>query len=113
MRLILCFLLAPILSACATSFSLLDRELPILRGQNIEVAINYLGLPNQESTIAGRKVYLWSTRENNPFDQRAQPLACQIRMAVDSVGTILQVGYGGANGTCFVYADPLRPLLNK
>lgn len=125
-----------LLAACATSFDTFDRALPILKGQDVKVAIGYLGIPDQEYDIAGKKVYVWTTTGTNPFPTAVTtttdgtagtkpfkatsttyaydptPLGCKIKMATEN-GVVTSIEYDGNNGPCFKYSDRLTPLLNK
>ncbi|MBG7619367.1 hypothetical protein I5R65_07815 [Herbaspirillum sp. AP02] len=51
---------AAALTGCAT-WGQLDDGLKGLLGQPIDVAINKIGYPNSEQTIAGRKLYRWGS----------------------------------------------------
>lgn len=128
-------LLGLLLTACATSFDTFDRALPKLKGQNIKVAINYLGIPDQEYEIAGKKVYVWSTTGTNPFPTAITtttdgtagnkpfkatsttyaydptPLGCKVKIATDNE-IVTNIEYDGNNGPCFKYSDRLKPLLD-
>ena len=53
---IICLALLAV-SACASQS--LNSGLPHLVGKKIDYAIGYLGHPNSESKIAGKKVYMW------------------------------------------------------
>jgi len=111
MKRIVMALLVPILFAgCAMSFDTLDLALPKLRGQSINVAINYLGIPDREYEIAGNKVYEWTTSGPNPFAPTAPHLGCSIKASTVD-GLVQRFNYNGSNGTCQVYADRLKPLL--
>lgn len=129
-------ILSALLAACATSFDTLDRALPVLKGQNIKVAIEYLGIPDQEYEVAGKKVYVWATSGTNPFPTATTtttdgaigtspikatsttysydptPLGCKIKAATENE-IITRLEYDGNNGPCFNYSNRLKPLLNK
>lgn len=104
-------LLIPALFAgCATSFETLNVALPKLHGKTINVAINYLGIPAREYSIAGNKVYEWTTVGPNPFSPASQNLSCTIKLSTSN-DVVRGYDYDGSNGTCQVYADRLKPLL--
>ncbi len=129
-------LFSVLLTACATSFDTFDHALPILKGQNVKVAIAHLGIPDQEYVVAGMKVYVWSTTATNPFPtaittitdgtagntsfkatsttyaRDSTPLGCTIKMATDN-DIVTRIEYDGNNGPCFKYSERLRPLLHK
>lgn len=52
-------LVAVVLTGCAT-FKNMDAGLGSLVGQPVDMAIARLGYPTSETTIADRKVYIWS-----------------------------------------------------
>ena len=127
--------LCSVMTACATSFSTLDKALPQLRGQGISEAVRYLGVPSHEYETVGRKVYVWSTTDVNPFsgtttDTRGrigntpftatsqttggprERLSCTLRI-VTLNGVIEDYNYTGNNGACFRYSDRLEPLVRR
>ena len=136
MKTIVGILTAAILAGCATSFDTLDKALPQLTGRNISFAADYLGIPDQEYTIAGRKVYVWNSSMNNPFVrpvtttttgtvgttpfsavstgyvQDNSPMSCKIRMITDNE-IIQRIEYDGNNGACMKYSERLKPLLGN
>ncbi len=71
------------LSAC--SHKKLDTSLQTLQGQNIQVAINYLGIPDDKFTLQEKEVYVWG-REQTTVRQ-------------SPIGTYGSVGYGSRGGT--------------
>ena len=129
-------LFSVLLTACATSFDTFDHALPILKGQNVKVAIDYLGIPDQEYAIAGKRIYVWDTTTTNPFPTAITtttdgtagntpfkatsttyvhdptPLGCKIKMATDN-DIVTRIEYDGNNGPCFKYSERLKPLLDK
>jgi hypothetical protein len=123
-------LLALALAGC-TSFSVLDREMPKLVGQPIDVAVQKLGFPNNEQTIMGQKVYTWNTSQSSfsvvpttsvttayvgtvpvqatttSFTTEDSSLSCVLRLIVDDKGIIRRYTYTGNNGACFTYSNRL------
>lgn len=57
MRFVIALLMCVLLSGCASAR--LNDGLPHLVGKKIDYAIGYLGYPQSEQTIAGKKVYTW------------------------------------------------------
>lgn len=47
--------------------SAIKKSLYKLEGQNLDSAIDRLGLPQAEQSIAGRKVYIWSDDDSSSF----------------------------------------------
>lgn len=88
----LCLLAA----ACAADAT--RQTMMSLKGQPIEAAIARLGVPHEERTIAGRKVFVWNaTRAFDGNDYR-----CQLRIVMDgpAVGTW---EIDGQNAACSVF----------
>ena len=73
-----------------------------LVGQPLDAAIAKLGVPTSESTVANRKVYVWSTRNL----VEGTEYRCQIRVVMngDVIGTF---DWEGNNGGCQRYASML------
>jgi hypothetical protein len=61
-----CFSLA-LLTSCASQA--LNENLPHLQGKDIYLAIRYLGHPDAETTIAGKKVYIWGHQQSGTYLQ--------------------------------------------
>ncbi|WP_157745671.1 hypothetical protein [Thiohalobacter thiocyanaticus] len=125
-----------LLTACAMSFDTFNRALPKLKDKNINVAIDYLGIPDHEYVVAGKKVYVWTTSERNPFPTAVTttttgnagnqpfnatstsyipdpgPLSCTIKMQTEQ-DIVRRIEYEGNNGTCFKYSDRLKPLITQ
>lgn len=127
-------IVATLLVSCATSFDTLDRALPQLDGKHITVAADYLGIPDGEYMVAGRKIYVWSSSTINPFVRplttstngtvggsqfsaisttyapNNTTLNCRIRMST-SDDIIHRIEYNGNNGACMIYSERLKPLV--
>ena len=87
------FLLVLFVAAC--SFGRLEAGLPLLKGRNIETAIQYLGIPDAQMEIAGRDVFVW----NNAYSVNSVT-------PVTSYSNATAYGYGGmatAYGTSTAY----------
>jgi len=74
-----------------------------LLGQPLSAAVARLGVPTDERTIAGQKVYIWSTRD---FYEGTET-KCQIR-AIMNGNVIGSWDYEGNEGQCQRYAARLR-----
>ncbi len=72
-----------LLSGCASQA--IKEGMTGLQGQPLSAAIAKLGMPNDERTIAGQKVYIWMSRT---MDEGTE-LKCVIRviMAGDVIGS--------------------------
>ena len=108
-----------LMTACATSFSTLNQALPLLQGQDIQMSMDYLGIPDQEYIIAGKKVYVWGTSRINPFNATStsygndnRRLRCTIKMITENE-IVQRIEYDGNNGACFKYSDRLKLLLDR
>lgn len=122
------------LSGCM-SFDIFEQAWPELKGKNIQVAIDHLGIPSGQYVVAGKNVYVWSTSEsftsltaspsntvgtvgNASFSASSMSympttsqLSCVVKISTDS-GIIERMEYDGSNGTCFKYSERLKPLLS-
>jgi hypothetical protein len=124
-------LAAPALSSCV--FQRLNEGLPRLMGRDIHEAINVLGYPSDQRVIAGDTVYTWSTGATVPFPvtnystttgingapfqmTTATPgfvpmsLPCQIQLATNGEGRIINWRWQGNLGGCDPYAQALRRM---
>ncbi len=126
------------LSACA--FDTLDKGLPRLQGQHIDTAINYLGLPDAEQNIAGRKVYIWGHQNsgsyvrpittptsytaygpygtytargtNTSYVTESYNYNCTIKLVVNKKEIIQSSEYEGNEGGCEHFADNISKLID-
>jgi hypothetical protein len=75
-----------------------------LQGQPIGAAIAKLGIPTEERTVAGEKVYIWSTR----LLQQGSERNCVIRVMMrgDVIASYAVEGTG--NAMCMDYASRLQ-----
>ncbi|SHM40746.1 hypothetical protein [Bradyrhizobium lablabi] len=94
---------AILLAGCFQSVLTVRDEMNALKGKPINVAIAKLGIPTNEQTIAGQKVYTWETGTIAGGDQ----YRCRIRvvMAGNVIGSY--EGEGDA-GSCEEYAQKLK-----
>jgi hypothetical protein len=83
-------------SPCLSDFS---KGMDALIGQPEDVVIQRLGLPDKESTIAGRKVYSWGT------DQQEGP-SCAFKVSILDGKAERWDGVGNAYG-CSIYTKGL------
>ncbi|PRZ51195.1 hypothetical protein BX589_12036 [Paraburkholderia fungorum] len=107
-----------------------------LRGQPIDVAIDKLGVPNSERTIAGHHVYTWSTSQTvatfepeNSFTTGTvtsgsgtahysgvttggtfvpTKFSCKIDIEVDSKEVMERMSYEGSLGGCSRYTRAMN-----
>jgi hypothetical protein len=122
-------LLVALLVAGCSSTVVLDRELPKLVGQPVDVAVQKLGMPTSEQTIMGRKVYVWSNTEQDVSlapafgmttmggPRTAQTTAlvpvatsgtCIVRLAVDDRGIIRSAEHQGDSDACYRWSNRLK-----
>jgi hypothetical protein len=132
---IICVIPVLMLTACVTDQ--LNSGFDRIRGQHLSVAINRLGVPTSERTIAGRHVYSWINSQlitnyqatnnftkgkigNDPkksdysgtsFGGTTSQInaTCKIEMEVDDQKFIRNATYDGDIGACEKYAA----LLNR
>jgi hypothetical protein len=101
MRILGIVALCAVLGGCAGD--MIKQGMNILEGQPLSATIAKLGMPNDESMIAGQKVYTWYS---STFDEGTQ-LQCKIRVVM--VGDVIgSYDFEGNNGMCYRYAAKLR-----
>lgn len=91
-----------VLSGCA--HETIRETMPSYIGQPVNVLIARLGFPTAEQTVAGQKVYIWTTGrliEGTTYD-------CKIRAIVGPQDLIISWDYEGNEGGCANYARRLR-----
>jgi hypothetical protein len=127
------------LSGCATSFDTMDKALPSLVGQDISVAAQYLGMPNFQTELMGKRAYVWDNRELMPnFVQTntnvsgmigstpfygsgtgmsyggSTQLSCSLRLFTYMDDTIIRTfDYNGNNGACMAFSSRLKALIDE
>ncbi|MBU0593342.1 MAG: hypothetical protein KKH74_06340 [Gammaproteobacteria bacterium] len=89
------------LSGCAT----LDESFHKLQGRDIDIAIQYLGIPDDKRSMDGYDVYTWQKTEGFKGGQ----IGCRIKLQVQG-GIIRRGEYSGANGPCMGYAERLKHM---
>lgn len=139
MRRLLVVLAGLLLPACA--FNTLNKGLPYLVGQNIDSAVNVLGLPNQQVQIGSYTVYIWDNRysatipiyntrtstttgsvgsmplygttTSSTIDYVPVQYQCQIKLQVDSNNIVQRWEFFGNQGGCQFYANRVGRLVPK
>lgn len=124
-------LLFSLLQLGCASHENIKRGLDQLVGQNIEEAINLLGYPDDEQSIAGKVVYSWrnsrSSLSTTPTHQTStgyiggsqitldtygqetisKILKCKIRIITDTANQIVHWEYGGNRGACSKFSKQI------
>lgn len=108
------------LAGCSSTV-VLDRELPKLVGQPVDVAVAKFGMPTSEQTIIGQRVYVWSNSEQDvslapAIGSRGAvgllPVAtqgtCVVRVQVDAGGIVRRAEHQGDPDACYRYSDRLK-----
>lgn len=91
-------ILTLLLAGCADSHQTIHEELPRYVGQPVAMLQAKLGMPTSETTVMGRKAYVWFTRYAS---------TCTIRAFVLD-GIVRDIdGEGGETG-CRVFAQELK-----
>lgn len=131
------------ISAClllvSCAFQTLDKGLPRLTGRNIDFAISYLGIPDFQQEIAGRKVYTWGvsntfttvtpvTNYNSgniygsagsarysgtttSYIPQTHNYNCQIKVITDKKNKIINSQYAGNVGGCSAFESRVNALI--
>lgn len=121
------------LTACV--FDTFDKGLPLLKGQKIDVAVEYFGPPDQQQTFGDKKFYTWqrvinttvtspvTTQSNgyigntnvwgNTTTWQSEPVTyqCKIQLQTNKAGIIQKWSYDGNVGGCSHYEDQVKQLL--
>jgi len=77
-----------------------------LQGQPLSVVIAKIGVPSDERTVAGKKVYIWGPPE--PLQKGSKEKGCQFRATMNG-DVIESFDYQGDETLCQRYAARLRP----
>ena len=77
-----------------------------LEGRPLSAAIAKIGLPIEERTVAGKKVYIWGSIEMPTKAPKEKK--CQIRATMNG-DLIESFDYQGDESLCQRYAERLRP----
>ena len=89
-RLYFLFFVGIFLTSCST-FEDIDKGLTNLHGQHIDNLIAKIGYPNGQNEVAGRKLYIWDSRQTVSY---SMPTTSYSSGNVNAYGT-----YGSAFGT--------------
>jgi hypothetical protein len=93
-----------------TPFPVLEAQLDGLKGQPAKDAIKKLGAPNDSQTIAGEKVYVWTSGNTKTLvgDPASMiDFQCTVRVFVDKDENITHYDFKGNVGGCARYAHQL------
>jgi hypothetical protein len=125
------------LGLCGCAGGIISDGLTALEGQPVDAAIDYLGLPSAELTVANRKVVVWSLNFTALLPQTsvgnysgqvggqptsgstvstglvAVPTGCTIRLGLDDQDLINYWEVEGTQGGCESYASRLAPLAKE
>ena len=82
----------------------LQEGLHDYHGKPASALFSKLGLPTAEQTIAGHKVYIWTTSN---FVEGTN-YGCKVRVNVDAQDNIVGEDWDGNNGGCAVFASRLQ-----
>lgn len=98
-------------------------------GTNVNSLFNTIGMPQQEKTIAGQKVYVWANQQTNTmfmptttttgyvgmtpytatnYTPMQMNASCVIEVAVDDSNRITRWQFNGNEAGCGPYASRLR-----
>jgi hypothetical protein len=102
--------LAAIAAAClwvAACAGTVKEGMTRLQGQPLSVVIAKIGLPTDERTVAGKKVYIWGTPAQEPAKEPREK-KCQIQATMNG-DVIESFAYEGDESLCERYAARLRP----
>jgi hypothetical protein len=105
--------LAAIAAAClwvAACAGTAKEGMSRLQGQPLSVVIAKIGLPTDERTVAGKKVYIWGTPGTPAQEPAKEPgeKKCQIQATMNG-DVIESFDYQGDESLCERYAARLRP----
>ncbi|MEY9584066.1 hypothetical protein [Sinorhizobium fredii] len=120
-----------VLAGCTTMEDL-DAGLRDLKGKPYQVAFAKLGFPDNEKTVAGHKVYVWSTSSSGSYsipkyntatsyvngqaiytnyqttENVSYDYSCEVEVIVDPSGTIAHIKWEGNPGGCEAYAQRVK-----
>ncbi len=93
-----------------TPFPVMEAQLDGLKGQPATAVFTKLGAPNDNETIAGEKVYVWSSDNIKTASGDAASMIdfqCTIRVFVDKDDKVAHYDFKGNVGGCGRYAHRL------
>ena len=133
MRYLSILLLLGTLTIAGCSYKKMDTSLQSLEGQDIDVAIYYLGIPDEKYMIEDRSVYIWGSEEpavarnpvttfggynsgggafggvgvvfGAPYGRSYSQYYCKIKMIADGDQIIQQVERDSTAGACSKYNE--------
>jgi hypothetical protein len=110
LRLLCTILLAAGLAGCATSESIGKSIQEKYVGRPIGSAIDRLGFPTRDQTMAGRHVYTWDISRTSPnlttlasgqvVIQGSSTYGCSLGLEVDSNDVVIRYSFTGQMGAC-------------
>lgn len=124
------------LAGCSTTEDL-QAGLGELKGKPYQAAFAKLGFPDSEKTIAGHKVYGWSTQNSGSYSvpqfntatsyvngqaiytnyqtskQVSYDYYCTVEVIVDASGIIAHTKFDGNIGGCETFAQRVKPAKKK
>jgi hypothetical protein len=68
-------------------------------GKSVDVAIDHLGFPAREDTIAGHHIVVWETSAVPPFGPPVN-LRCTLKLEIDDAKIVRKFSYDGQSGAC-------------
>lgn len=133
-----CIILGLLVSGCAGDLERFQQGYPLLKGKNIKEVVAYLGTPDTEQTIMGKKVYEWRNTSygvsSSPVMQNAtfttygatgpvttygttmghvtgtSEYQCTLKVVTEKNGVISESTYNGAPGGCSKYGPAIESL---
>lgn len=138
MKKLSCVFLGLLVSGCAGNLEKFQQGYPLLKGKYIEEVVAYLGTPDAEQTIMGKKVYEW---RNTSYGVSSSPVTqnttfttygatgpvttfgtttgyvtgtseyqCSLKVVTEKNGIISESTYSGAPGGCSKYGPAIENL---
>jgi len=95
---------APVCILVASCAGTIKEGMVKFEGQPLSAAIAKIGVPNDERTVAGKKVYIWGSAGEKGSKEKG----CQIRATMNG-DAIESFDYEGDEKLCQRYAPRLRP----
>ena len=106
----------PLVASACTTFGSIDRNIEQkYLGKPVDAAIDGLGYPTAERTVAGRKLYTWTVGSSVPnlipgpngtlMVSGATALSCTLNLEVDSLEVVKRYSYTGQLGACSAFGN--------
>jgi hypothetical protein len=100
---------APVCVLVASCAGTIKEGMVKFEGQPLSAAIAKIGVPNDERTVAGKKVYIWgSPGEKGSKEKGSKEKGCQIRATMNG-DAIESFDYEGDEQLCQRFAARLKP----